>query len=1349
MIAPGMYKVHTKPNQTRTPQLPQDIRKTNKHVSFSTRVISTSSISRPQLKSNRLEDRVMHNNSEGKKQQVEDHRRNFKFSNNKTSLTACNDSLNAKTSNVNFVCVTCGKYMLNDNHDMCVLHLINGVNSRTKMPMDVPIRTREPKQTVHQSVETPLKRTLIEIILFIVDSGCSKHMMGNLKLLTNFVQQFMGTVRFGNDQIASILGYGDLVQGNVTIKRVYYVEWLNYNLFSVGQFYDADLEVAFRKSTCYIRDLKGNDLLIASSLQAWLWYRRLSHLIFDTINLLSKYDIVTGLPKLKLVKYHLCSSCKLGKVKRIEHQTSTAQTPKQNGVVERQNRTLVEVARTMLSVAKVSLYFWAEAIATSCFTQNRSLGILRSQELISSMFDELLNGTTQILSKSYAITTADAPNQHQRKHTNPFTSTTVVAYTHPLNIQTTPETTSQAPTQAPTVTDNENIIQAETNKEFSQVDEDEFINIFSTQELVDRPLYKNVINMKLLWKNKRDEENTVIRNKALLLTKGYSQQKGIDFKESFASVARLKAVWLFIAYALHKSFPIYQMDVKTTFLNGPLKEEVYVNQPDGFVDPHHPDKVYRLKKAFYGLKQAPRAWYDKLSNFLVSKGFSKGSIDPTLFITKKGEDILLVQIYVDDIIFGSTNPKLYKKFEKLMHIKFEMSMMGELKFFLGIQIHQSPHGIFINHAKYAQEILKKHGMTSCDSVGTPMATKPLDADLSGTPVDQMKYHSMAGALMYLTESCVDTRKSTSGGIQFLGGDKLVSSSSKKQDCTSMSSAKADPSFSYQAHRCQIHFIKEQVEKGIVELFFVGTEYQLADLFTKALPEDRFKYLVRRLGMRCLTPEELELADTVLLKALTSKIGFNISSDYSYEMFDFPKELDRKPSWIRVRRERSERGSGIPKPHLKVSVRGERECCGIKMVPYEAFAYCSGAEDVVLRESLGNIILDVDFLWKEERVTSLSTGQFSWSFNDSKLFSRTFNTSKLFSKTFNTSKLYSETFKKYRVLKLQVPIVHLWEIIENGNAPIVTKLVDGKETAIPPISVEEKAQRRNTDSSAIKKQNLKGAADSSKSVENLKEMDLMWNIAMLTMREKRFLKNTRRKLDMTNKEIIGVDKSKVECFNCQKKGHFARECRAPRNQDNMNKETTRRIMPVESTTSNALVSQCDDLGYDWSDQAEEGPTNFALMAYSSSSTNSEVSNDSNYCSSCLECVKDLKEQNKQLVKDLRTARISDVSYKTRLESVEARLLVFKKNESVYEEDIKLLKREIYLRDLDIIELKRKLELVTKEKDEEFMPPKPDLVYPSLDDFVNKSASESVVEKPAIETNEPKTARKEDGAPIIKD
>ncbi|GJV96299.1 retrovirus-related pol polyprotein from transposon TNT 1-94 [Tanacetum coccineum] len=197
------------------------------------------------------------------------------------------------------------------------------------------------------------------------------------------------------------------------------------------------------------------------------------------------------------------------------------------------------------------------------------------------------------------------------------------------------------------------------------------------------------------------------------------------------------------------------MDVKTTFLNGPLKEEVYVSQPEGFIDPEFPDHVYRLKKALYGLKQAPRAWYDKLSSFLIEHGFTKGIIDPTLFTRRHGEDILLVQVYVDDIIFGLTNPNFSKHFANPMKNNFEMSMMGELKFFLGLQVHQSPCGIFISQSQYAIELLKKHGLDECVSMSTPMATERLDADLQGTPTDQTTYRRMIGGLMYLTASRPD------------------------------------------------------------------------------------------------------------------------------------------------------------------------------------------------------------------------------------------------------------------------------------------------------------------------------------------------------------------------------------------------------------------------------------------------------------------------------------------------------------------------------------------------------------------------------------------------------------------
>ncbi|GKB07643.1 retrovirus-related pol polyprotein from transposon TNT 1-94 [Tanacetum coccineum] len=312
------------------------------------------------------------------------------------------------------------------------------------------------------------------------------------------------------------------------------------------------------------------------------------------------------------------------------------------------------------------------------------------------------------------------------------------------------------------------------------------------------------------------------------------------------------------------------MDVKTDFLNGPLKEEVYVAQPDRFVDPDHPQKVYRLRKALYGLKQALRAWYDKLSNFLMSKGFTKVTIDPTLFMIRYEEDILLVQIYVDNIIFGSINQKFSKKFEKLMHSRFEMSLMGEMKFFLGLQIHQSSRGIFINQAKYALKILKKHGMDKCDSVGTPMATKPkLDVGLSGKLVDQTDYRSKIRSLMYLTSSRLDIVQAVCYCARYQARPTKKHLKEVKRIFQYLRGTinmglwyPKDSGFELTAFSDVDHAGSEAeyVALSASSAQFVRTEYQLADIFTKALPEDRFQYLVGRIGMRCLTPTELEVPD---------------------------------------------------------------------------------------------------------------------------------------------------------------------------------------------------------------------------------------------------------------------------------------------------------------------------------------------------------------------------------------------------------------------------------------------------------------------------------------------------------
>ncbi|GJR88160.1 retrovirus-related pol polyprotein from transposon TNT 1-94 [Tanacetum coccineum] len=193
-----------------------------------------------------------------------------------------------------------------------------------------------------------------------------------------------------------------------------------------------------------------------------------------------------------------------------------------------------------------------------------------------------------------------------------------------------------------------------------------------------RPDKVMVITLKWIYKVKLDELGGILKSKARLVARGYRQEDGIDFEESFAPVARLEAIRIFLAFAAHMNMVVYQMDVKTTFLNSNLGEEVYVSQPNGFVDPDNPNHVYKLKKALYGLKQAPRAWYDMLSSFMISQDFSKGSVDPTLFIRKEGKELLLVQVYVDDIIFVASTPELCDLFAKIMCLKFKMSMMGKI-----------------------------------------------------------------------------------------------------------------------------------------------------------------------------------------------------------------------------------------------------------------------------------------------------------------------------------------------------------------------------------------------------------------------------------------------------------------------------------------------------------------------------------------------------------------------------------------------------------------------------------------------------------------------------------------------
>nr|GEV62046.1 ribonuclease H-like domain-containing protein [Tanacetum cinerariifolium] len=592
----------------------------------------------PQLKSNPIGNRVMRNNSQGKKQEVEDQSRNVKLPKNKTFVTACNDGLNAKTLNVNSVFAMCDKFALesNQNPRNITRKLYEHVSKTCSWwypkftPSGYKWKPKSGKENVNPNTSMPLgsvSRTAN--ILEHMTSRCST--VSNTPLSSNSFAACRDCPiyrRLWDETPEVLIDFLRLVQRGL----------------------QAQVRV--------VRTDKGMEFLNQT---------------------LHAYFVAEG----------------------IHHQTSVARTPKQNGVFKRWNHTIVEAAQTMLNhissdlapeCQRMALKHDSLSPAIQCqanFPQaDRTVTTLNELDLLFSlMFDELLNGSSKVVSKSSTVCSADAPNQRQH-------------HTTPLNIHTTTAPTCQALTLAPSVSSSENINQAETYAENDQAADDEFINIFCTPE-------------------------------------------GVDFEESFALVARLEAVRLFIAYVAHKSFTVYQKDIKTAFLYGPLKEKVYVDQPDGFVDPYHPDKVNRLQKALYGLKQAPRAWYDELSKFLLSKGFSK------------------------------------------------------------------------------------------------------DSDHAG---------------------CLDSSKSTSGGIQFLGGDMLVSWSSKKQDCTLMSSAEAEY-VSLSACCAQVVWMRTQLtdyffhfdkipmycdSKAAIAISCNPVQHSrtkhidLADLFTKALPEERFKYLVRRL-----------------------------------------------------------------------------------------------------------------------------------------------------------------------------------------------------------------------------------------------------------------------------------------------------------------------------------------------------------------------------------------------------------------------------------------------------------------------------------------------------------------------
>nr|GEX58241.1 retrovirus-related Pol polyprotein from transposon TNT 1-94 [Tanacetum cinerariifolium] len=578
-------------------------------------------------------------------------------------------------------------------------------------------------------------------------------MTGNLKLLTNFVEKFLGSVKFGNDQIAPILGSHGKDLYSITLQ-----------------------DTSSPNPICLIAK--------ATSSQAWLWHRCLSHLNFDTINLLSKNDIVIGLPKFKFIKDHLYSSYSInGKkyvlvivddysrytwthflrskdetpevlidflrlVQRGLHaQVRTVRTDKGYSTQSRAYKVFNKRIRVFLETIHVNfneLPQMASDHVTETVTTSNELDLL-----FSLMFDELLNGSTHVVSTSSAETTADAPNKCQQQHTTPLNThtTTEPTYDKFINIVCTPvQDRGEISSHHVDLSNMHTFYQQHLSEHRWTRDHplEQVIRNPSQSVRTRRQLESDgEMCMFALTKNKRDEENIVIRNKSRLVAKGYAQNEGVDFEESFAPVARLEAVWLFIAYAAHKFFTVYQMDVKITFLYGPLKEEVYVNQPDGFVDPYHPDK-YTISRRHYmdsnklqrrDTMNSPPFWYPKdLSGTSVDQMKYQSMVGALMYLTASRPDIVHATCYCARYQAKPTEKHLTAVKRIVRYLKDTINM----------------------------------GLWYPKDIGFEL-TAFLDSDHAG---------------------CIDSRKSTSGGIQFLGGDKLVSWSSKKQDCTSMSSEEA-------------------------------------------------------------------------------------------------------------------------------------------------------------------------------------------------------------------------------------------------------------------------------------------------------------------------------------------------------------------------------------------------------------------------------------------------------------------------------------------------------------------------------------------------------------------------------
>ncbi|GJS78466.1 putative ribonuclease H-like domain-containing protein [Tanacetum coccineum] len=613
----------------------------------------------------------------------------------------------------------------------------------------------------------------------IFDSGCSGYMTGNKDHLDDFEEFKRGSVIFGGSK-GYITGKGRIRVGNLDFDSVSFVKELgHFNLFSISQVCDKQHKVLFTKTEClvvspdfqmpdesqillkvlrqhnmYSFDMKTPSLIKdyacliekATSDESKLWHRRLGHINFKNLNKLVKSNLVRGLPfKVFRMTIHVLPAKKILLV-------YLASLMHLNCWI----KMISEHARCSkffnFNRPKQGIFDAASYDEEGVVTDFNNLSTEVAVSPIPTLRIHNIHPQSQILcDPKLSMQTRSRVQQHSEAHA-------LVSYVQKQ--QRNNHKDQQHCLFACFLSQKEpkKISKALQDDSWVEAMQEELLQ-FMLQHvwiLVDLPHEAKVIGTKWVYRNKRDKRGVVVRNKARLVAQGHRQEEGIDYDEVFAHVARIEAIRLFLAFASFMGFIVYQMDVKSAFLYGTIDEEVYVSQPPGFVDPDHPKKVYKVVKALYGLYQAPRAWYATLSTFLEEHRYRRGSIDKTLFIKKNKKDIMLVQVYVDDIIFGSTKKSWCDEFETLMKGRFQMSSMGELTFFLGLQVKQSQTGLFISQDKYVADMLKKFDLASVKTAITPMETKmALTKDEESADVDVHLYRSMIGSLMYLTASRPD------------------------------------------------------------------------------------------------------------------------------------------------------------------------------------------------------------------------------------------------------------------------------------------------------------------------------------------------------------------------------------------------------------------------------------------------------------------------------------------------------------------------------------------------------------------------------------------------------------------